>query len=312
MRPITLGRAILAATVLSAGAAGAAVLNPASVTVSVPAGSNDPVGPTYTDDVLLDTLTFIDGFGNPVVYDGRTGSLAAASSFKVLSGREKFNAEWGDADDGADGDGNPFQKAGVGAHPQETVRPDVQDRALLEAFNSRSISEITDGEAAGTGSFAVTFSKSLAFDDVGGDALPDIVFVERGGNDLFSIELILGGTAAAPVYSSALTVDSGSFARSGVFINTVEISNAQELFIGGFDLSAFNLSSNDLVSGFRLTTSGGPDLGGFFLAAADASTFGGPGPFTFTTAPIPLPAPAFLLIAGLGSLALLRRQRRSA
>ncbi|WP_170125521.1 exosortase-dependent surface protein XDP2 [Jannaschia seohaensis] len=286
----------------------AAVIAPSNITVSVPAGSNDPTGPVYTDDVLLETLTFERPGGGIVVYDASGGSFAAAQSFEVTGSRTKINAEWGDDDDGADGNDTPFAKAGYplgGAITQETTDPTIQDAALLQAYNSLSLSEMTDGESGnGTMEFVTTFTKSLAYDDVGGDGLPDITFFERGGNDIFSIELIIGGSAANPIYSQALTMNSANFWGTGISVDTLEISSPQQMFVGGFDFSDWGLSSGDIVGGFRLNTTGGPDLGGFFLAAEDPNTFGAP-------FPVPLPAGGLLLIGGLAGLGALRSRRKS-
>ncbi len=280
--------------------AGAATLTPDAVAVST-SGSNDTTDP-FTDDVLLESTTF-----GTTTYDYATGSFSAAGRFEVLTGRSQINAEWGDTDDGSDGDGTPFAKAGHPNADQETTDPAVQDAALLEAFASRSLSEITDGENRGKEhSFKTSFTKSLAFDDVGGDDLPDLVFFERGGNDEFDIELITGGTFANPLYSTAVTIDSGSFAEAGFSINTTEIRNAQKMFVGGFDLDHFGLGSGDSAFGFRLTTTDGPDLGGFFLAAEDPADFGDP------IAAVPLPASLWLLVSALGLGAGVLRRRRAA
>ncbi|MGF1554469.1 MAG: exosortase-dependent surface protein XDP2 [Paracoccaceae bacterium] len=297
----TVGATALAGTLL-AGTAAATTLLPSAggVAFSTPAGSTDTTSP-FTDDVLLDSLTFTAPGGGEVVYDGTTGSFSVARSFEVTQGRSKFNAEFGDNDTDADGDPAPFTKAGFPGAAQETTDPTIQDAALLNAFNSRSLSEITDGESAGTGQFVVGFENTLTFDDVGGDGLPDIVFFERGGNDEFDVELITGGTLAAPVFSDPLTIDSGDFASAGFSIDTVEIGNSQLLTVAGFDLAAFGLGAGDRAGGFRLTADDGPDLGGFFLATEDPEDFGAPLP------DVPLPPAAMLLLGSLGGLVLLRR-----
>ncbi|MEE4280218.1 MAG: exosortase-dependent surface protein XDP2, partial [Halieaceae bacterium] len=240
--------------------------------MSTPAGSTDTSNP-FTDDVFLASLTF-GGFD----YTAAGESFRAVSHFEVLSGRSHINAEWGDGDTAADGNGTPFAKAGFPDADQETTDPSIQDAALLNAFNSLSLSEITDGEnSAGSGfSFKVLFDGSLAYSDVGGDGLPDLVFFERGLNDTFYVDLIIGGSFANPLYSSPSEIKSGDFWDTGIDINTVEISNAQSLGAGGFDLADFGLTGNDVAYGFRLTAHGnsGPDLGGFFLTAQEPEDFG--------------------------------------
>jgi len=216
------------------------------------------------------------------------------------------NAEFGDTDTGADGDDTPFVKAGLapaGAELpmslQESTDPAIQDAALLNAFNSRSLSEITDGEGGGFSSFKVLFEQSLAFDSVGGDGLPDIVFFERGLNDVFDVQLITGGSFATPVLSDPLTIDSGQFASAGFQIDTVEIGSAQSMGVGGFDLVDFGLGPGSSAFGFVLSTTAGPDLGGFFLAAADPDDFGDPLD-AGDPGVVPLPASAWMLIGALG------------
>mgnify|MGYP006432385741 CR=1 FL=1 len=224
----------------------------------------------------------------------------------MLTGRDWINAEWGDNDDGSDGNDNPFAKAGYPNADQETTDPTIQDAALLNAFNSLSLSEITDGEndSGSSFSFKILFDGSLAFDDVGGDNRPDLVFFERGLNDEFVVDLIIGGSFANPIYSdplNLLTIDSGNFWDTGFQINTVEISGAQPMGVGGFDLSDWQLSPGTDVFGFRLSAedTSGPDLGGFFLAAEDPNDFG-PSLPDFDPSPVPLPPTVWMLLPGLG------------
>jgi hypothetical protein len=299
--PLALG---LVAT--SAGA-GLVPINPVEQLYSLPDGTQDPdKSSPFTDDILLDSLKFSDSDGNTATYDGTNGSFRAASQFEVLTGRDYVNAEWGDDDSDADGNADPFTKAGFAVEDQETTDPTIQDAALLNAFNSLSLSEITDGENS-TGSsfsFKVLFDGSLAYDAVGGDALPDLVFFERGLNDVFDVELIIGGSFAHPIYSAVRTIDSKDFNKTGFKINTVEIKSAQDMGVGGFDLEDFGLSGTDIAYGFRLSAEGksGPDLGGFFLAAADPNDFG--------PSLVPLPATAWMLLPGLGFLGFNAARRR--
>ena len=318
MRELTVIKTAAAAAVL-VGLTGmeteAAVIIPSNVVVSPPDDTTDPSDP-YTDDVLLESLTFDDGTVDGTDYEASNGSFSVVRDFRVLEGRSRINAEFGDNDNGVtgddDGDDNPFVKAGIvapgtvltdGGSIQESTDPAIQDAALLNAFNSRSLSEITDGEGKGLLQFEVLFQDSLAFDDVGGDSLPDIVLFERGNNDEYVLELITGGSVDAPVLSSGVTISDGDLGSAGFSIDTLEIGGPQEMSVGGFDLVDFGLMSGDTAFGFRLTTTDGPDLGGFFLAAENPSAFGPP-----LTGEVPLPASSLLLLAGLGGLAVLRRR----
>lgn len=261
---------------LGAAGANAAVLTPDAIAVTTASGGAPSTG-AQTDDVLLQSLSF-----GATAYDAAQGSFRAVSDFTVTAGRGQINAEYGDNDDGSDGDDNPFVKAGLAAPGaslngiRESTDPAIQDAALLTAFNSLSLSEMTDGEGRSFSQFQVLFENSLAYDDVGGDGLSDIVFFERGMNDVFDVELIIGGTFESPVLSDALRVDSRDFWNTGIAVNTVEIGGSQDLGVGGFDLFDFGLEQGDSVYGFRLSSNDGPDLGGFFLSAAESSVFGAP------------------------------------
>ena len=298
--------ALTVATALAAAApAHAAVITPDDVSVVTPAGSTDTTSP-FTDDVLLESLRF-----GTTTYDGTGGAFSVARRFEVLTGRDQINAEWGDTDTAADGDPDPFTKAGFPAGDQETTDPAVQDQTLLNAFNSRSLSEITDGEGQSRAAFKVLFEQSLAFDDVGGDGLPDLVFFERGRNDVFEVELITGGSFANPTLSAPLTIDSAEFSDAEFAVNTLEIGNAQTMGVGGLDLSDFGLGPGDSAFGFRLTTDDGPDLGGFFLAAENPETFGSPLDEPLPGEPVgtvPLPSTGWMLLGSLALGALARRR----
>lgn len=299
---LALPTVLAVATLSSTGTAFAAVLKPTGITVSTLPGTNDSTNP-YTDDVVLDSLTF----------DGATfssgDSFRAINRFEVIEGRSGINAEWGDNDNGSDGDDNPFVKAGLNPADQESTNPLIQNAGLLNTFNTLSLTEMSDGEGGGLTSFRVGFAASLVDNDNGVDTTPELVFFERGLNDVFSIQLIIGGDFDTPIFSDSLTIDSGDFWATGVFVDTVEIAKSQEIGVGGFDLNDFGLSNGEHVFGFELTTTDGPDLNGFFLSAESPDDFG---PGLAPPSAVPVPAGLPLLLSALAGFGILGQRRKAA
>lgn len=279
----------------------AAVIAPTSIGVETLPGSLDGPVPqsVYTDDLFLQSLVF------PSVTFANPGNFRAAQDLEVITGRTEVNVEWGDQDTGADGDPTPLASIGQPDGLKETTDPAIQDAGLLQVFNSLSLTEMTDGEGPDF-SFKVLFQNGLTDDNPGaGDQVPELIFVERGLNDTFDVELILGGSFENPVLSDPLRIDSGDFWSSGLSVNTTEISDAQELGVGGFDLNDWGLSGGETVFGFLLTgVQGGPDLNGFFLSAEDPGRF--VDPLEPPVSQVPLPASILLLLSALGVLGSLR------
>lgn len=307
MRVATMAAAVALGAV---GPAEALVVDATGITVVNPAGSNNPASGALVDDAYLDSLIFPDA-----TFAGGD-SFSAATKFEVTSGRSNINSEWGDLDDGADGDDNPFVKAGHGGESQETTDPAIQDATLLATFNSLSITEMSDGESGGF-QFKMLFSDGLTDDQPGViDNVPELIFFERGLNDTFSVELIIGGTFETPVYSAAETVSSGDFWDTGLDVNTIEIGGAQSLGVGGLDFDDFGLALNAVVYGMRLTVvSGGPDLNGFFLSTEDPSRFqaalGEPPRDGGGAAEVPAPPALAALGLGVAALWAFRRRRET-
>ena len=287
------------ATVVFAAAlqANAAVLTPSSIGLSQPSGSNNVEGEAYTDDIYLDSLEF----GSDANFSSQN-SFSALSAIEVLEGRKEINAEWGDNDTNSDGDDAPFAKIGSDPNLQETTDPSLQDPALLNVFNSLSLTEMSDGEGNGNFKFRALFSQGLTDDNDAVDNVPELIFFERGRNDEFTIQAITGGTFANPTLSDAVTLNSSNFWESGVNVNTQEIGGSQEIGIGGIDLNALGLSNGETVYGFELTTENqtGPDLNGMFLATEDPDRFT---PQTVKAVPEPTTILGALIAGGLGAFA---------
>ena len=234
-------------------------IKPTDITLTTYVDTNNTLGSqsAFTDDVLLEGLSF------PEVTFDTGASFAAVDRFEVLSGRERINADWGADDTATDGDGTPLDDA--------NTDDASADDAMLEALNSNSLSELIDGEDAADFQFKVGFSGTISDNDTESDDTPEIVLFERGGNDAFTIKLMVGGTFDDPEYSEPLTVDSADWWNTEQSIDTVEIDGPQEIHAAGFDLNDFGLSAGETVFGMEVTADqgDGPDLNGLFLAAED-------------------------------------------
>ncbi len=257
----------------------AALITLDSLTVNVPSGSNNTSGAgtstnPYTDDVLLDSVTF-DG----ITLSVDNGQISAIQSAYIDSGRDNTNAEWGDDDDGGDGNTDPFTRVGIDVFNadgsvnlavQESTDPAVQDIALASAFSSLSLSEITDGEGTNSVSNFI-FNFGVKDNDTAVDLLPEIVLFERGNNDTTTVRAITGGTFDNPTLQGAITITEDDMWNTGEHIDTTEIDDIQQLAAIGIDLNDFGITDGSIVYGLQIDTDGG-DFGGFFQAAEDPDT----------------------------------------
>ena len=267
--------AITPSLVLVSLPASATLIPVLTTTVTIPNDSNnDDTGP-YTDDVLLQSMTFEGDASEGGAILGSPSSFSPVRRFRLLSGRQNMNAEWGDNDDGEDGDDNPFVKAGFDPADQETEEPSIQDAALLRTFNTLSLTEMSDGEQ-GDFSFRVLFQNGLRDNNPSVlDNVPEMVFFERGGNDSgMSVRVITGGTFDNPIFSMSLSMDSSDWSDTDLDVDTTEIDDFQPLHAAGFDLNAFELGPEEIAYGYQMdVVNAGPDLNGFFLTAEDPGQF---------------------------------------
>lgn len=299
-----------------AGPALAVPLAPSALTIDVPMGTNNPGGAgtnltpdpalVYVDDVYVHALEF-----GAARFLGDT-NFRGANGVQVLSGRSNINVEWGDADTGSDGDASPMARIGEPDSRQELTDPAVQDRALLEVFSGNSLTEMSDGESRPF-TYKVSFANGITDNDAAVDDIPEIVFYERGRNDVFTISLIIGGTFEFPVLSDPLEIRSADFFDTGLRVNTQEISRAQVLGVAGFDLNDWGIAAGTTAFGYLLDGSGA-DFAGVF-ASGETEQFTDPIPKASALpalTPVPLPAGVWLLGGALGAAgwASARKRRR--
>lgn len=271
---------LVAATVvmgLSVSQQNQAQTAPDSFDVTIPTGSQNSATGTFTcsggpplicdagfpgtivDDVLLDSITF-----GATTYSAGTGQIIAgmAAVLTAGDGGGDVNAEWGDDDDNADGNDQPFAKAGYDIETipggQESTNPNVIDETILWVFRNLSLAEGVDGESQDF-QIELSFDSSVADDDGALDSRPEILVFERGLNSDVSITLLLlGGTTSDP-----LILTSADFVDSGIDLDTVEISSPQILGVIGVDLTEFESvgnsfdASTDTVVGVRFGSAGG-------------------------------------------------------
>lgn|GEM_PF-3429652 len=294
---------------LVAGAAHAALLQPTGITATPLSGGNSASNP-YTDDVMLTEIIFAGA-----TYQAGGDAFRAVDWATVLEGRSSVNAEFGDDDDGSDGNPNPFVTAGIinegdelTSALREGTDPETQDAAIRASFSSLSLNQGIDGESNDY-LIQMVFQNGITDNDPNTDFAPELVFFERGVNSDFEVQLILGGTLANPVLSDAVTILRTDLWRTGIQINTIEIDNAQELGAVGVDLNEFNIAPGSAAYGVRIRSinDSGADLYGSFLAAEDPEKQYVPVPPGLQA--VPEPGTIALFGAGLLALVVLRKRR---
>jgi hypothetical protein len=299
---------------LLAVVAAAAPILPTSIVVTSLSGGNNgsrngsSAANAFVDDAVLVTLVFPGG-----TYNAGQGKFRAVRSARVVSNAASVNAEYGDLDNGADGNPNPFVTAGIVAEgapvplaTQESTDPAIQNPAIAAAFGGLSLVQGVDGEGPDY-VLDLIFQNGILDNNSAADTAPELAFFERGVNSSFRVTLILGGTLQNPVlHPVSVDVLASQLWPSGVWIDTVEIGGGQQLGVAGLDLNDFSLPANTPVYGVRITSlSGtGADLYGNFLSALNTNQF----------VPLPdelnVPEPGTSpLFAGALGLMVLRRRR---
>lgn len=257
----------------------------------------------YVDDILLDRITFSGG-------DFQSSDIVTVQEARVTAANENVNAEFGDLDNGRDNNPNPFvsanlanEGAAISLATQESTDPNIQNPAIRASFNTLSLSQGVDGEDAANYSYNLIFQQGIVDNNSAVDQTPELVLFERGRNSDFSVQAITGGTSDSPTFSSnTISVARGNMAATGIYIDTSEIGNGQELGVVGFDLNDFgslatiNAPGNNTLYGIRVTSlnNSGADMYGQFLTAQNTSNL----------RPVPRQLVPFNFSPGLGILAL--------
>ena len=320
VRPWWGGKHVVAAAValaclaVWAAPAVAALIQPTSVGAPyVPPGSQNiaqgrdgSATKPFIDDAFLTSITF-----PTVTFTAAKSEFRAVKTAYVAFGRDNVNAEFGDDDDGGDGNHNPFVKAGVYTPPpdvppdttRQSMDPAIQDPAIAAAFGDLSLVEGVDGEGhggAGAGDYQLNliFESPIVDNDDAPDGCPELIIFERGDNSYVRVFAIVSGTADAPTWlPDYVDIGPPDMVPTGICIDTYEIGGAQELVAVGVDLDDFNIGDGQPIIGIIMasTNVSGADLTGIFLS-------------TESDGRIPEPGSALLIGLGLAGASFRRRR----
>lgn len=262
----------------------------------------------FVDDILLEKISILTGSGLEefVVADGE---VVVGQAAYVRSGAQYVNAEFGDLDDGADGNPNPFVEIGIVAEGDpvssmvsESTDPAIQGPAISAAVSSYSLVQGVDGEGPPF-TFDVIFSQGVLDNNDAADAIPEFVLLERGLNSAYSLRAIIGGTVENPIYSDSVDVPVSAQQATGIWIDTNEIGGGQQLASYGVDASSFGIDPGTAIYGLSITStgSGGADITAQFITAQNVSQL----------VPVlpSLPEPSSVVLLLVGSCIFLRRNR---
>ncbi len=299
----------------SLGLFGQGVIDVQGIDFTVPLSGNNgtrdgsSAAQAFVDDILLEKISVLTDSGLEE-FIVANGEVVVGRSAIVRDGAQYVNAEFGDLDDGADGNPNPFVEIGIVAEGapvplaiSESTNPSIQNPSISAAVSSFSLVQGVDGEGPPF-TFDVIFSSGVLDNDFGADSVPEFVLLERGFNSAYSLRAIIGGTTENPIYSSAVNVPISAQQGTGIWIDTNEIGAAQELASYGVDASSFGISVGTAIYGLSITStgSGGADITAQFITANN------PAQIVPLLPSLPEPSVTALLAAG---LVLLSRRRRS-
>ncbi len=261
----------------------------------------------FLDDVFIDSFDTMTSAGVNT-FTRADGNIQLGSAVRVRSGAQFVNAEFGDLDNGSDGNANPFVKAGLIAEGatvppslSESTDPAIQNASISAAINTFSINEGIDGEGDPY-TLDYFFEVSVTDNSPVADNSPEFIFFERGRNSGIIVEAIIGGTLDSPILAgTAFTLGVSDFGATGIYTDTSEIGSGQELGVAGLDLTDLNVGTAAVV-GLRVTSLGntGADISGIFVTAQEPDE-------QFETNPI-IPEPSTLLLFSIASLFLFRRR----
>lgn len=306
--------AVLMCFALLAGPSFGALIKPTAMgPLFIPKGSNNTamgrdgtVTKPYIDDAFLTSITF-----GAVTFTAAKSEFRAVKTALLTGGRQNVNAEFGDFDDGKDGNHNPFVKAGVHTPPpdippdatRQSQDPKVQDPAIAAAFGDLSLVEGIDGEGQVGGDdyhLHLMFTSPVVDNNNAPDGCPELILFERGHNSYFYVYAIVGGTIDAPVWApDHVEIGPGDLWNTGIVIDTHEIPSGQELVAVGIDLNDFGIDDGTAIIGIKLRSmyTSGADLTGVFLSS--------PGNHE-----VPEPGSAMLVLVGVAGVLARSRRRR--
>lgn len=292
----------------SCASAFAATISITSITTELPTGTQTTGTGTaanpYTDDLLISTIT-----AGGVTFSRDLGQIVRGNNAFVRSFASSVNAEFGDDDDGSDGDPNPFVAAGLlnegdllTSQLRESTDPSIQNPSISAAVNSFSLSQGVDGEGS---DYVLDILFELGVNDnaAGLDPVAEFLIFERGMNSDVRLQAIVGGTPENPtVLNTTFDILRGDFTGTGIHIDTIEIGSSQQLGAAAIDLDDLGVASGQQVFGLRITSlnGSGADIPALFALAQN--------PVTQTSPPL-TPEPTTPVLFLLGTLFLARRRR---